>query len=122
MRLETDQEPLVLKFLSLNRNHWFQPPARALHVTFQGDYQKTGSCLSRKKQSVIGRLSQRAAIVPPNTAHSVKALTDEGRTLWIVDAHRDDGKRSVVRADEKLTAFLELERVTRESFRVCSVQ
>jgi hypothetical protein len=33
----------------------------------------------------------------------------EGRTIWIVDAHRDDGKRYVVRADEKLTAFLELE-------------
>ena len=33
-----------------------------------------------------------------------------GRTIWIVDAHRDDGKRFVVRAEEKLTAFLELER------------
>ena len=32
-----------------------------------------------------------------------------GRTIWIVDAHRDDGKRFVVRADEKLTAFLELQ-------------
>jgi hypothetical protein len=31
------------------------------------------------------------------------------RTLWIADAHRDDGKRFVVRADEKLTAFVELE-------------
>ena len=30
----------------------------------------------------------------------------EGRTIWIVDAHRDDGKRFVVRADEKLTAFV----------------
>jgi hypothetical protein len=27
-----------------------------------------------------------------------------------VDAHQDDGKRYVVRADEKLTAFVELER------------
>jgi hypothetical protein len=27
------------------------------------------------------------------------------------------GKRFVVRADEKLTVFIELERVTRESFR-----
>jgi hypothetical protein len=35
----------------------------------------------------------------------------EGRTIWIVDAHRDDGKRYVVRADELLTAFLELESV-----------
>ena len=30
-------------------------------------------------------------------------------SIWIVDAHRDDGKRFVVRAEEKLTAFLELE-------------
>jgi hypothetical protein len=27
----------------------------------------------------------------------------------LLDAHRDDGKRFVVRADEKLTAFMELE-------------
>ena len=32
----------------------------------------------------------------------------EGRTIWIADVHRD-GERFVVRADEKLTAFLELE-------------
>jgi hypothetical protein len=31
------------------------------------------------------------------------------RTIWIADAHRGDGKRFVVHADEKLTAFLELE-------------
>lgn len=31
-----------------------------------------------------------------------------GRTIWIADAHRD-GKRYIVRADEKLTAFMELE-------------
>ena len=39
----------------------------------------------------------------------VSAVDSEGRTIWIVDAHRDDGRRFVVRADEKLTAFLELE-------------
>jgi hypothetical protein len=33
----------------------------------------------------------------------------EGQTIFIADAHRDDGKRFVVRADEKLTAFLQLE-------------
>jgi hypothetical protein len=44
----------------------------------------------------------------------VAAVDSRGRTIWIADAHRD-GKRFVVRADEKLTAFLELERVTRES-------
>jgi hypothetical protein len=36
-------------------------------------------------------------------------LISNGRTIWIVDAHRDDGKRFVVRADKKLTALLELE-------------
>jgi hypothetical protein len=40
-------------------------------------------------------------------------LISNGRTIWIVDAHRDDGKRFVVRADEKLTAFLELESAVR---------
>ncbi len=35
------------------------------------------------------------------------------RTIWIADAHRGDGKRFVVRADEKLTAFLELESAIR---------
>src|SRR5437667_427960 len=39
----------------------------------------------------------------------VSAVDSTGRMIWIVDAHRDDGKRFVVRADEKLTAFMELE-------------
>jgi len=41
-------------------------------------------------------------------------VDSEGRTLWIVDPHRDDGKSFVVRSDEMLTAFLELERITHE--------
>jgi hypothetical protein len=40
----------------------------------------------------------------------VSALDCHGRTIWIAGAHRDDGNRFIVRADEKLTAFLELER------------
>jgi hypothetical protein len=36
-------------------------------------------------------------------------LISNGRTIWIGDAHRDDGKRFVARADGKLTAFVELE-------------
>jgi hypothetical protein len=35
-------------------------------------------------------------------------LRKEGRTIFVADAHRDDGKRFVVRADEKLIAFLQL--------------
>ena len=37
----------------------------------------------------------------------VSAIDSEGRTIWIVDAHRD-GKRFIVHADEKLIAFLDL--------------
>ena len=39
----------------------------------------------------------------------VASVDREGRTIFVPDAHRDDGKRFVVRADEKLTAFVELE-------------
>jgi hypothetical protein len=40
----------------------------------------------------------------------VSAIDANGRTIWITDAHSDDGKRFIVRADELLMAFLELER------------
>ncbi|HXQ02560.1 MAG TPA: hypothetical protein VN801_06285 [Candidatus Udaeobacter sp.] len=44
----------------------------------------------------------------------VSAIDSKGRTIWIVDAHRDNGKRFVVRSDEMLSAFLELENITHE--------
>jgi len=40
----------------------------------------------------------------------VSAIDSNGQTIWITDAHRDDGQRFIVHADDKLTAFLELER------------
>jgi hypothetical protein len=40
----------------------------------------------------------------------VSAIDAQGRTIWIVDPHRGDGRRFIVRADEKLSAFVELER------------
>jgi hypothetical protein len=39
----------------------------------------------------------------------VSAIDAHRRTIWIADAHRDDRRRFVVRADEKLTAFMELD-------------
>jgi hypothetical protein len=39
----------------------------------------------------------------------VSAVDSRGRTIFVVDAHRDDGKHFVVRADERLAAFVELE-------------
>jgi len=49
-------------------------------------------------------------------------VDSNGRTIFVADAHRDDGKRFIVSADERLTAFLELERVTRESLRFSNVE
>jgi hypothetical protein len=40
----------------------------------------------------------------------VSAINSYGQTIWIVDAHRDNGRRFIVHADEKLSAFVELQR------------
>ena len=37
----------------------------------------------------------------------VSAINSQGQTIWIVDAH-GYGNRFIVRAEEKLTVFLEL--------------
>jgi len=40
-----------------------------------------------------------------------------GQAIFVADAHRDDGKHFIVRADEKLTAFVELKSAcSRQSF------
>jgi hypothetical protein len=43
----------------------------------------------------------------------VATMDCRGRTTFVADAHRDDGKRFVARADEKLTPFAELESAIR---------
>jgi hypothetical protein len=52
----------------------------------------------------------------------VSAVDSEWRTIRIVDAHRDDGKRFVVHADEKLTAFVELESGIRRDVPVWAIE
>jgi hypothetical protein len=39
----------------------------------------------------------------------------EGRQFWVVAAERGDAGRFIVHADDKLSAFMELESVTREA-------
>jgi len=39
----------------------------------------------------------------------VATVDREGRTIWVVATHRGHAKRFVVHADEKLSAFAELE-------------
>ncbi len=43
----------------------------------------------------------------------VSNVHSRGRTMFVADAHRGDGQRFIVRADEKLTAFVELETAIR---------
>jgi hypothetical protein len=52
----------------------------------------------------------------PIGIHGCSSQIDStGRVLFTADAYRDNGQRFIVSADEKLSAFLELERVTHES-------
>ena len=39
----------------------------------------------------------------------MSAVDSHGPTIFVVDAHRGDGQRFIVREDEMLTAFVELE-------------
>jgi hypothetical protein len=48
------------------------------------------------------------------------AVDCEGRTICIVHAHRDDGKRFVARADENLTVLLEPESAIRARRRLAA--
>jgi hypothetical protein len=40
----------------------------------------------------------------------ISSADQKGRQFWVAAAEREDAGRFIVRADEKLTAFLELER------------
>jgi len=57
----------------------------------------------------------RATVILPEQSRLelglLSALDSQARTIRIADAHRDDEKHFVVHANEKLTAFLELESV-----------
>ena len=72
-----------------------------------------------KKRQNLSRVKRYWEIIADNLSKAgwswgcVSVVDSNGQTIWIADAHRGDGKRFVVRADEKLSAFLELEAVIR---------
>jgi hypothetical protein len=43
----------------------------------------------------------------------ISSTDHEGRQFWVVAAEREDAGRFIVHADEKLTAFVELEAAVR---------
>ena len=60
--------------------------------------------MSKKRKS-----SLTISAKPDGVGAASQRLIPTGEQSGLRDAHRDDGKRFVVRADEKLTAFVELE-------------
>jgi hypothetical protein len=61
--------------------------------------------------------SEQSNVKGKDAAHEGSTISQSEQknwlTIWIADAHRSDRKRFVVRGDEKLTAFVELERAIR---------
>jgi hypothetical protein len=49
----------------------------------------------------------------PRNWSTISKADSKGRTIWTPETHRDDEKRFIVHADEKLTVFVELERAVR---------
>ena len=76
----------------------------------------------RAKEEESPRVKRYWEIIADNLSQAgwswgcVLAIDSNGRTIWIADAHRGDGKRFVVRSDEKLTAFVELESAARKEW------
>lgn len=86
------------------------PPSEALanHIGGLNDSVHPYSPRTSKREIIVNKIMKAGFSVG-----WVSALDTEGHTLWIADAHRDNGKRFVVRSDEKLTAFVELESAIR---------
>jgi hypothetical protein len=66
------------------------------------------------RETVLGNLSDNLRKAGWSWGCDFK-YESRGPNNLVADAHRDDGKRFVVHADEKLTAFLELESVIRRA-------
>jgi hypothetical protein len=72
---------------------------------------------SRRKRTAVTAVTGKSwEIIADNLSKAgwswgcVSAINSYGQTIWIVDAHRDNGRRFIVHADEKLSAFVELQR------------
>jgi hypothetical protein len=58
-------------------------------------------CIGESKSSRIRRVMRYWEIITDNLSKAgwswgcVSAVTNDGRIIWVADAHRDDGKRSL---------------------------
>jgi hypothetical protein len=97
--------------------------ANFIRGELEGEYYRERDCVRKIKSGRMRPVKRYWEIVSDNLSKAgwtwgcVATVDRKGRTIFVADAHRDNGKRFIVTADEKLRAFLELQRVTRESFR-----
>jgi hypothetical protein len=87
---------------------------KALAIALVSYHFSIAVCRPKESQSTKGRYWE---IIADNLSKAgwswgcVSAIDSNGHAIWIADAHRGEGKRFVVRADDKQTAFLELARM-----------
>jgi hypothetical protein len=89
---------------------------KALAITLVSYHFSIAVCRPKESQSIKVRYWEIIADRLSASGWSwgcVSAIDSERRTIWIADAHRGDGQRFIVRADEKLTPFLEPESAIR---------
>ena len=91
-------------------------------ILFHAGHRKLGMSNRNRDNLLVGEPRKRVQeIIADNLSKAgwslgwVSALDSKGRTIFVADAHRGDGKRVVAHADEKLTAFVKLESVIRRN-------
>jgi hypothetical protein len=75
-------------------------PTHRVALRYQGGGKKRQTCGMKYWEIIADNLSKAG-----RSWGCVSAVDFNGQTIWIADAHRDDGKLFIVRADEKLSAF-----------------
>jgi hypothetical protein len=90
-------------------------------MIFPPDAPQAPLCVESKRDTIV-RCEAKLGNHPDKLSKArwswcyVSAVDSSGRTLWIVDANRGDGQRFIVHADEKLTAFVDLEAAIRYKY------
>jgi hypothetical protein len=78
-------------------------------------FEKVGGCKKRQLSRCKKRVVKYWEIIADRLSKAgwswdcISSSDHQGRQFWVVAAEREDGGRFIVHADEKLTAFLELE-------------
>jgi hypothetical protein len=80
-----------------------------------GDYSRSLTCFPKPPPPVTRRKMKYWEIIADRLSNAgwawgyTSLIDSAGQMLFNVDAHRNDGRRYIVRADEPLAAFLELQ-------------